>query len=308
VKLLLIDGHYYVYRSFFAIQSLSNSRGEPTNAIYGFVKTVRKMIKDVQPDRAAVLWDEGLPKRRTDLQPEYKVNRAEMPEPMRPQLDFIRNIVPMMGLASLGVPDTEADDLMACYTKAACAAGDLVILATNDKDLFQLVDGCVKVYSTNKSDLASPKDSHALLGAEAVRAKWGVEPQQIGDVLALIGDTVDNIPGIPGFGPKTAVNLLTEFGSLDALLADLSAVKNEKLRAKLIEARPQIEANREMVRLDCHLDLPLPMEEMVIRPRYSELIAALRGCEFKGLLAEVEAEAAAAGSAIAAGQSQGELF
>ncbi len=309
VKLLLIDGHYYVYRSYFAIQSLSNSRGEPTNAIYGFVKTVRKMIKDVQPDRAAVLWDEGLPQRRTELQPEYKVNRAEMPEPMRPQLDFIRELVPLMGLASLGVPDTEADDLMACYTKIACERGDEVILATNDKDLFQLVDGCVRVYSTNKTDLASPKDSHALLGAEAVRAKWGVDPAQIGDVLALIGDTVDNIPGVPGFGPKTAVNLLTEYGSLEKILADLSVVKNEKMRARLEAARPQIVANREMVRLDCHLPLPLPIEELVIRPRYTELIEQLKKCEFKGLLAEVEAEAAAAGSCIAAGESsQGELF
>ena len=238
------------------------------------------------------------------------MNRAEMPEPMRPQLDFIRRIVPMMGLASLGVPDTEADDLMACYTKAACAHGDQVILATNDKDLFQLVDGCVKIYSTNKSDLPSPKDSHALLGADAVRAKWGVDPQQIGDVLALIGDSVDNIPGVPGFGPKTAVNLLNEFGSLDAVLADLSAVKNEKLRAKLEASRPLIEANREMVRLDCHLTLPLPIEELVIRPRYEELIAELRSCEFKGLLAEVEAEAATSGSRMpAAGDgSQGELF
>jgi DNA polymerase-1 len=151
----------------------------------------------------------------------------------------------------------------------------------------------VRVYSTNKTDLASPKDSHALLGAEAVRAKWGVEPEQIGDVLALIGDSVDNIPGIPGFGPKTAVNLLKEFGSLDKLMANVDAVKSDKLRAKLQEARAQIAANREMVRLDCHLDLPLPIEEMLIRPRYAELIAALRNCEFKGLLAEVEAEAAA---------------
>ena len=309
MKLLLIDGHYYVYRSFFAIQNLSNSRGEPTNAIYGFVKTVRKMIKDVQPDRAAVLWDVGLPKRRTELQPEYKVNRAEMPDPMRPQLEFIQRIVPMMGLASIGVDDTEADDLMACYTKAACANGDAeVVLATNDKDLFQLVDGCVRVYSTNKSDLASPKDSHALLGAEAVRAKWGVEPNQIGDILALIGDSVDNIPGVPGFGPKTAVNLLRECGSLEAILGDLSVVKNEKLRSKLEGARSQIVANREMVRLDCHLDLPVPIDDLVIRPRYDELISALRGCEFKGLLAEVEAEAATAVSRVAAGESQGELF
>lgn len=291
VKLLLIDGHYYVYRSFYAIQSLSNSRGEPTNAIYGFVKTVRKMLKDLQPDLAAVLWDEGLPQRRTQLQPEYKANRAEMPEPMRPQLGFIRDLVPLMGIASLGLPDTEADDLMASYAVAARAAGHDVVLATNDKDLFTLVNDHVKIYSTNKTDLANPKDTHALLGSDAVRAKWGVEPAQIADVLALIGDSVDNIPGVPGLGPKTATKLITEHGSLATLLADPSAEKNEKLRAKLEAARAQIEANREMVRLDTDHELPVPIPKLGIAPRYPELIAALEKFEFKGLLAEVKSEA-----------------
>ncbi len=291
VKLLLIDGHYYVYRSFYAIQSLSNSRGEPTNAIYGFVKTVRKMLKDLQPDGAVVLWDEGLPQRRTQLQPEYKANRAEMPEPMRPQLGFIRELVPSMGIASLGLPDTEADDLMASYTVAARAAGHDVVLATNDKDLFTLVNEHVKIYSTNKADLAAPTDPHALLGCDAVRRKWGVDPAQIADVLALIGDTVDNIPGVPGFGPKTATKLITEHGSLAALMANLSVVQNEKLRAKLDAARAQIEANREMVRLDTHHELPVPLDQLGVKPRYPELIAALEKCEFKGLLAEVKAEA-----------------
>src|SRR4051794_35970678 len=113
MKLLLVDGHYYVYRSFFAIRDLSNSRGEPTNAIYGFIKTLRRMIKDLRPDRAAVVWDEGLPIRRTSLQPAYKQQRAEMPETMRPQLNFIRNLMPALGFASVGLPDTEADDLIA---------------------------------------------------------------------------------------------------------------------------------------------------------------------------------------------------
>src|SRR5206468_9168192 len=111
MKLLLIDGHYYVYRSFFAIQKLSNSKGEPTNAIYGFVKTLRRMVKDLQPDLGAVIWDEGLPTRRTELQPAYKQTRTEMPEEMRPQLTFLQKLVPMLGFASLSLPGTEADDL-----------------------------------------------------------------------------------------------------------------------------------------------------------------------------------------------------
>jgi DNA polymerase-1 len=302
VKLLLIDGHYYVYRSFFAIQNeLRNAAGMPTNAIYGFVKVVRKMIKDVQPDGVAVLWDEGLPQRRTQLQPEYKQNRTEMPEPMRPQLDFIRKVVPMMGIASLGLPDTEADDLIASYTVAARAQGHTVVLATNDKDLFTLVDEHVKVYTTSKHDLATPKDTHALLGNDAVRKKWGVEPAQIADILALIGDSVDNIAGVPGLGPKTATKLITEHGSLKELMSDLTAVKNDKLREKLEAARGQIEANCEMVRLDTHHELPVPLDQLGVKPRYPELIAALEECGFKGLLAEVKADAGSLG------QAQGEL-
>ncbi|MEP6671779.1 MAG: 5'-3' exonuclease H3TH domain-containing protein [Chthoniobacter sp.] len=295
MKLLLIDGHYYVYRSFFAIRELSNSRGEPTNAIYGFVKTVRRMVKDLAPDLAAVVWDMGMPQRRVALQPAYKEQRAEMPELMRPQLTFIQNLVPMLGFASLWLPDTEADDLMASYAVAARARGDDVVLATNDKDLFQLVNGNVKVYSTNKTDLAAPSDTFALLGNESVRKKWNVEPGQIGDVLALIGDNVDNIPGVDGIGPKGAATLLNAHGSLDALLADLDAVKNERVREKLKAARAQIEQNREMVRLDLDLPLPQPLDALGIHPRWPELVAELEKCEFKSLLAEVKAEAGAAG-------------
>jgi 5'-3' exonuclease len=217
VRLLLIDGHYYVYRSYFAILHLSNSRGEPTNAIFGFTKTLRLMLKHLQPDLGAVVWDRGLPQRRTELQPGYKETRKEMPAPMVPQLDIIQELTPWIGFQSLSLPDTEADDLMGCYTLKARELGIETILATNDKDLFQLVDQKVKVYSTAKADLASPKDGFALLGEQEVMAKWGVSPPLIGDVLALSGDTVDNIPGI-GIGRKSAAKLLREFGSLDALL------------------------------------------------------------------------------------------
>jgi DNA polymerase-1 len=291
VKLLLIDGHYYVYRSFFAIRQLNNSRGEPTNAIYGFIKCVRKMVKDVQPDLGAVIWDVGMPKRRTELQPTYKQQRTEMPDLMKPQLSFIQEVVPLLGFASLGVEDTEADDLMASYTCAARRQGGEVVLATNDKDLFQLVDDKVKVYSTAKSDLASPKDPYALLGAEYVRKKWGVDPERIGDVLSLVGDSVDNIPGVPGLGPKGAASLIQAHGTLDAILATPEMIANERVREKIGAARAQIIQNREMVRLDKDLPLPAPLEDLRLRPRFAELIDSLRICEFKSLLVEIEAEA-----------------
>ena len=303
VKLLLVDGPYYVYRSFFAIRELSNSRGEPTNAIYGFVKVLRKMLRDLQPDRAAVLWDEGLPHRRTQLQPEYKQQRAEMPELMRPQIAHIRRLVPLLGIASLRQPDTEADDLIASYACEAERQEMDVVVATNDKDLFQLVNGRVRVYTTNKADFASPKDGFALLGGDYVREKWGVEPRQIGDVLCLVGDASDNIPGVSGLGPKRAAALVKEFGSITALLTRVDAIANEVIREKVASAREQILSNQEMVRLDTHLPLPVPLEELAIRPRYSELLAELEPWEFKSLTEEIREEAAGF-----AKPTQGELF
>lgn len=293
MKLLLIDGHYYVYRSFFAIPNLSNSKGEPTNAIFGFTKTLRLMLKHLQPELGAVFWDEGMPERRVKLQPAYKETRKEMPVPMIPQLEFIQEkLTELLGFKNIWLPNTEADDLMGCYAIAACKrAGMEVILATNDKDLYQLVGPCVKVYSTAKADLASPKDAFALLGEKEVTAKWEVSPKQIGDVLALTGDSVDNIPGA-GFGRKTAAALVREFDGLETLLSKIDNIKSERNREKLKAAREQIRQNREMVNLDCHMELPVPIDELRIKPDYPALIAALEKCEFKSLLQEVRDEAA----------------
>ncbi len=296
MKLLLIDGHYYVYRSFFAIPNLSNSRGEPTNAILGFTKTVRRMLKDLQPEMGAVFWDEGLPQRRVELQPAYKETRKEMPLPMIPQLDFIRNLTPLMGFKNISLPNTEADDLMGCYAIAAARRGWEVVLATNDKDLFQLVNPQVKVYTTAKADLASPKDTHALLGETEVVAKWDVPPGMIGDVLAIAGDSVDNIPGA-GIGRKAAAALVREHGGLDALLNNLAAVKSVRSREKLIAAREQILQNRQMVELDCTTELPVPLDDLRLVPNYPELLSVLEKCEFKSLLQEVRDEQAKAGVA-----------
>jgi DNA polymerase-1 len=293
MKLLLIDGHYYVYRSFFAIPNLSNSKGEPTNAIFGFTKTLRLMIKHLQPELGAVFWDEGMPERRVKLQPAYKETRKEMPLPMVPQLDFIQSkLTSLLGFKNISLPNTEADDLMGCYAVAACKRkGMEVILATNDKDLYQLIGPCVKVYTTAKADLASPKDAFALLGEKEATAKWEVPPKMIGDILALSGDSVDNIPGVAGLGRKTASGLIREFGGLDQVLANLDKVKSDKMRAKLIAARDQILDNRKMVELDCHMDLPLPIDDLKIQPDYPRLIEELEKCEFKSLLQEVKVEA-----------------
>ena len=296
MKLLLIDGHYYVYRSFFAIPNLSNSKGEPTNAIFGFTKTLRLMVKHLQPELGAVFWDEGMPERRVKLQPAYKETRKEMPKPMVPQLDFIQKLTPLLGFRNISLPNTEADDLMGCYAIAACKQPEMeVVLATNDKDLYQLVGPCVTVYTTAKAELASSKDAFALLGEDQVSAKWDVPPNLIGDVLALAGDSVDNIPGV-GLGRKTAAALIREFGGLESLLANIDKVKSARTREKLVNSRDQILENRKMVDLDCDLELPVPIDELRIEPDYPNLIRRLEQCEFKSLLQEVRDEAARIGS------------
>lgn len=301
MRLLLVDGHYFLYRSFFAIRGLKNSKGEPTNAIYGFIKALRKMISDVKPDRAAVIWDAGMPARRVELQPAYKQNRTEMPDDLRPQEDWLQEKMPLVGLQSLWIENTEADDLIATYALAARRDGADVVIATNDKDIMQLVGDGISIYSTVK---AGPKDpSFLLLGAAEVSKKWGVPPERIADVLALTGDSSDNIPGVPGIGPKTAVSLIEACGTVERMLDHPEAITNPKLKEKIASHRELIIANREMVRLDDDLPMPVPWADLPIDPRYPELVAALRECEFGSLLREIEAEAAKV-----AAPAQGELF
>jgi DNA polymerase-1 len=301
MRLLLVDGHYYLYRSFFAIRGLKNSRGEPTNAIYGFIKALRKMLADVKPDRAAVIWDAGLPARRVELQPAYKQNRSEMPDDLRPQEDWLQKNIYLVGTQSVELPNTEADDLIASYARAARKDGADVVIATNDKDILQLVDANIHIYSTNKTDIK--EGGFALLGSAEVREKWGVPAANIADVLALTGDSSDNIPGVPGIGGKTAVQLVTAHGTVQSLLENPAIIENPRLREKIIANREVIIANREMVRLDDDLPMPVAWESLEISPRHPELIAALKDCEFKSLVSEIEAEAAEAAPPL-----QGELF
>lgn len=291
VKLLLVDGYYYAYRSFHALIGLTTPKGEPIGAVYGFLKALRRMQRDLQPDRAAVVWDEGIPARRSSLQPEYKAQRAEMPEALEAQLPLLRTLITLLGFPSVSLPNTEADDLMASYAHAARALGWESFLATADKDLFQIVSSDIRVYTTQKTELATPKDTHALLDATRVQTKWGVAPEQLGDLLSLVGDSADNIPGVPGIGPKGAAALLQAHGSLDAVLKDLQAVPNAKLREKLTAGRDQLEQNREMVRLDLDLPLPTPIEELCIRPQFEPLLASLQEAGLRTLEAEMRKEA-----------------
>ena len=303
-RLLLVDGHYYLYRSFFAIRGLTNSKGEPTNAIYGFVKALRRMISDLKPDYAAVVWDAGLPERRTQLQPEYKQHRDEMPDDLEVQQDPIQEIVPLVGAASVFLENHEADDLIASYVIDARKRGIECVVATNDKDILQMVGEGVSVYSTAKNDVGEGNGGFKLLGIAEVREKWGVDPHLIADVLALTGDAADNIPGVPGVGGKTAAKWITQYGSLDRILS--SDGVDPKVLEKIAPHREQIQSNKQMVALDLDLLLPLPITAMKVSPRYPELIEAMKRCEFRSLTAEVEREAAELGAGRSEIESRGE--
>ena len=303
MRLLLVDGHYYAYRSFFAIQGLKNSKGEPTNAVFGFVKALRKMLSDLKPDLAAVVWDAGLPERRMELLPSYKQQREETPDDLESQFSVIEEAVAALGAHNLSLEGHEADDLIAAYATAARKEKADVIIATNDKDIYALVDGKTRIYTTNKSDVGDSKDGFALLGAAEVEAKWGVPPEMIPDVLALTGDSVDNIPGVEGVGPKTAAKLVLEHGGVSKILGKTSAIKNEKLRAKVEAAAQRVRDNMELVRLDDKLPLPVPVKDLRIEPDFSAVVALAKKCEFRSLLAEYEKL-----SKEKSRGSQGELF
>lgn len=304
MRLLLVDGHYYAYRSFFAIRGLTNSRGEPTNAVFGLVKALRKMTADLSPDLAAVVWDAGLPERRMKILPAYKQQRQETPDDLGVQFPVMEEAVAALGIHNVRLEGHEADDLIASYAAAARNAGHEVVIATNDKDIYALVGEGTRIYTTNKSDAGDSKEGFVLLGEAEVEAKWGVPPAQIPDVLALTGDSVDNIPGVDGVGPKTAAKLIREHGSAGTILQNTDAIMNDKLRDKVAAAAGRIRDNIELVRLDDSLPLPIPPDGLRLMPDPAAIIALARKCEFRGLLAEYEKKV----SAKAGEAQQGELF
>ncbi len=241
-RLLIVDGHAYAYRAFHAIRELRSPDRKPTNAIYGFVKMLEKMRQTLAPDHLMVVWDGGLSAARLTALPEYKAQRPEMPDDLRLQLDEIAAYLEAAGVASYCSPGIEADDYIACLARQAAQAGLSVVIASSDKDFMQLV--------TSHIGLLNPNDkTETVWTDEQVRAKTGVDPLQIVDWLSLMGDSVDNIRGVSGVGPRTAADLLRQFGSIEDLYRRLDAVKSEKLRSAIAESENIVRRNRELVRL-----------------------------------------------------------
>jgi DNA polymerase I len=281
-RLLIIDGHAYAYRAFHAIRSLRSPSGQPTNAIYGFVKMLAKMRAAIKPTHLIVVWDGGLSAERTSVLPEYKAQRPAMPDDLKPQLDEMTGYLKAAGVASFCREGVEADDYIACLARRASDAGMAVVIASSDKDFMQLVSARV--------GLLNPGDKSGAVWTDGqVRAKAGVEPSQIVDWLSLTGDSVDNIPGVPGVGPKTGAELLKQFGSVTALYERLDEVKSEKLRAALCAAADVVRRNRELVRLRDDLACEFLPDTLAEKPADAGRLRELyQRWGFKGMLAALE--------------------
>jgi DNA polymerase-1 len=281
--LLIVDGHAYAYRAFYAIRSLNSPTGQPTNAIYGFIKMLAKMRATVKPTHTIVVWDGGLSAERQAALPGYKAQRPEMPADLGAQLDEIGRYLAAANLTGFCGAGIEADDYIACLARAARRADWEVVIASADKDFMQLVASGVGLLNPNDK-------SEAIWNAAQVRAKTGVEPEQIVDWLSLVGDSVDNIPGVPGVGPKTATELLRQFGSVAELYRRLDEVKSVRIRGKLQAAEADVRRNQRLVRLQDDLACEFSPAALAERPGNTAQLAELFGeWGFRSLRAELEA-------------------
>ncbi|KPL04048.1 MAG: hypothetical protein AMJ73_04745 [candidate division Zixibacteria bacterium SM1_73] len=284
-RLYLIDGSALAYRSYFAFirNPLINSKGENTSAVFGFTNSIMKILKDESPDYIAVVFDTKAPTFRHEIFADYKSTRTKMPQEMSDQLPRIREVTEGMNLPILEVEGFEADDLMGTLAKKAKAKGLEAILVTGDKDFLQLVDDDIKVLNPKRGG-----EEPELLDRKGVEEKFGVPPEKVIEVLALMGDTSDNIPGIPGIGEKTALELIKEFGDVEKVLAHADKVKRKNIQKNLKEHPDLARLSKRLVTIDTNvpfkLDLKKLEREKFDLPKLKDLFKEL---EFTKLLQEI---------------------
>jgi DNA polymerase I len=290
-RLFLIDGYSNIFRAFYAIRNLSNSKGEPTNAVYGFLTMLRKLLREERPELIGVALDVGKTFRSERFEA-YKANRAPMPEDLASQIPWIRRVLEAFRIPALELSGYEADDVLGSLACRAAEAGYQVVLVSADKDLMQLVDPHVSLYHTGRAKLYGPLD---------VAEDFGVPPAKVADVLALTGDSIDNIPGVPGIGDKGAKALIQEFGSLEELLARAGEVSRKSYREGLQLHAEQARMSKELTVI--HTDLPIPFDPQALRhdpPDMAALRRLFAELEFFSLLDELGPEQAAAAGGDAA--------
>ncbi|MCR4391455.1 MAG: DNA polymerase I [Candidatus Acetothermia bacterium] len=286
-RLLLVDGHSALFRSFYAIPDLATSKGEPTGALYGFVRTLLMALRQYPSRYVAVAFDAEGKTVRHEAYADYKATRKPMPEALARQLPRVRELLDVFGIPYLECPGYEADDVMATLSWAAEREGIAVLHLTGDKDMAQLVSDRVALLRPGRK----PSDHLVLLDRRGVEERFGVPPERIVDLLALEGDAVDNVPGVKGVGEKTAVELLREHGSLEAVLAAADRVRNRRIAHALTEHREEALLSRELVRLK-EVPLGLSVADCQPRPIVPEHLAeVLEGLEFRSILAELKLQA-----------------
>ncbi|HUP42755.1 MAG TPA: DNA polymerase I, partial [Thermoanaerobaculia bacterium] len=285
-RLFLIDGYSNIFRAFYAIRNLSSSRGEPTNAVYGFVQMLRKLLRDERPELVGVALDVSSRTVRTERYEAYKAQRAPMPEDLRPQIPWIRRCLEAYRIPVLELERYEADDVLGTLAGKAAAAGYDVVLVSADKDLAQLVGPRVSLMHTGRDKLYTP---------ELVAEDFGVPPERVVDVLALMGDASDNVPGVPGIGQKGAQQLIQEYGTVEELLERLPEVQRKSYREGLEAHRDQALLSKELVTIHCDLPIDFDPEALHLDPPDAEALRALYSeLEFFSLVEELERDAAGA--------------
>ena len=276
--LILVDGSSYLFRAFHAMPPLSNSKGVPTGAVYGVVNMLRKLMKDYQPSHMAVIFDAKGKTFRDDLYKEYKANRPPMPDDLRMQIEPLHAIVKAMGIPMLVIDGVEADDVIGTLAREATEQGIDTVVSTGDKDLAQLVNQHITLINTMND---------TVMDIEGVKQKFGISPEQIIDYLALIGDTVDNIPGVPSVGPKTAVKWLSEYGSLEGVVQHADQIKG-KVGEKLRDSLNTLPLSYELATIKCDVPLEQHPADLKLQPADTEALQQLYSeLEFKTWLAEV---------------------
>ncbi len=292
--LYLVDGSSYIFRAYHRLPPLTNIRGEPVGAVYGYTTMLWKLASELHtadgPTHMAVILDASSQPFRNELYDGYKAHRPPPPEDLVPQFPMIRDATRAFSIPCIETEGLEADDIIAGYTKAALAQGWLVTIVSSDKDLMQLIEPGVDMYDTM---------NNRRLGRDYVEEKFGVPPEKLGDVLALMGDSVDNVPGVPGIGPKTASQLINEIGTHEAVLSAAETIARPKLRQSLIDHADMARLSRKLVTLETDHDLPEPLDDLILKGIPEDpLRAFLTHHGFKSLLAKLAGGTAQAGTTV----------
>ncbi len=265
-SLWLVDGSHAIFRAYHALPHLSTRQGVPTNAVYGFTTMLLRAIREGSPTHLAVAFDEEGKQARSEIYADYKATRGAAPEDLGPQFPLVRRVLEALNVPAVGLSGWEADDVIATLARRARSLGWEVVIVTGDKDLLQLVDGAVRCYDSMYEKWYGPAE---------VEEKWGVPPHLVADLLALTGDKIDNVPGIPGVGEKTAAALLKEFGTLDGVLSRAGEIKKPKLRENALANLETVRRARKLIQLHEELPLPVQLEDLVRKPLNEEKARAL---------------------------------